>query len=194
MQIRYNYDYSPAPPPAHLPQYQGDSLQNELHAWYGHTVAKGFVTGGIGSGWDVCPPVWETLQTLTLKGRQAANQVCVVHDALVVADILVAYPLVVGANQRSNRLLVGLNHQICGLLVLAGAFGADYSILSECIHPLAAVDRMITSRDRIGDVLLTAQAVFRLPVNGIAGDTVDFWSSFHQGNIVPTCTTPGRQC
>ena len=94
---------SPSSPPSafliFVLQECGYTLHDELDTWDGHAVPQGFVTGRIRGGWDVCPPVRETLQPLALKGRQAANQVDIADDALIVADILVTDPLMIGSNQ-----------------------------------------------------------------------------------------------
>ena len=76
-------------------QYSCDALHNELYTGDGHTVAQGFVTGRIRCGWDVCPPIWETLQTLALKRCQAANQVDSTDNALIIVYILIADSLMV---------------------------------------------------------------------------------------------------
>ena len=117
-------------------QVCGNSLHDELHARYGHAVPQGLVTGGIRSGWDVCPPVRETLQPLALKGCQAANQIHLIDDALIVADILVADSLVIRTNQGADSILIGLHDQIGGILMLSGTFGADYMVFLKGIRPL----------------------------------------------------------
>ena len=106
----------------------GNTLHDELHAGNGHAVPQSLVSCGIRSGWDVCPPVRETLQALALKGCQAANQVYLVDDAFIVADILVADSLVIRANQGTDGILIGLHDQIGGILMLSGTFGADHMV------------------------------------------------------------------
>ena len=114
----------------------GNTLHDELHAGNCHTVPQRLVAGRIGSGWDVCPPVRETLQPLALKGCQAANQIHLIDDALIVADILVADSLVIRTNQGTGGILIGLHDQIGGILMLSGTFGADYMVFLKGIRPL----------------------------------------------------------
>ena len=181
-------------PPVLVQEYCRNSPHDVLHAGDRHTVAQGFVTGGIRSPWDVCPPIRETLQTLALKGRQAANQVGTVQDALIVTHILVTDALVIRANQCANRFLVGLHHQIGGILMLPSALRAGNLIFREHVHPLAAVDGVaIHGRQGVGDAFLIAAAVpsiLRLTVNDIANDTVNGGILLYQRNIVPSRSAP----
>lgn len=96
----------------------------------------------------------------------------VLHNALVVTDILAADSLMVRPNQCANRLLIRLRYQICGILVLPGAFRTDHFVLCEYIHPLATEDCVVICRRQgIGNVPLIPDpitAVLWLTVNGIA--------------------------
>ncbi len=89
------YHTQTSPPAFLLSQHCSNPLHNVVHAWNRHTVPQGFVSGGIRSTRYVCPPIGKTLQTLALKGCQAANQIDVIHDALIIADILVADALMI---------------------------------------------------------------------------------------------------
>ena len=63
--------------------------------------------------------------------------------------------------------------------MLAGALCADYAVLTEIIHTLAAVDcMMVSGRQRICDVPLISDpvaAVLWLPVNGVSGNAEGFF-------------------
>ena len=113
------------------------------------------MTGRIRSGWDVCPPIRKTLQALARKGCQPANQVYLVDDAFIVADILVADSLVIRTNQGTDGILIGLHDQIGGILMLSGAFGADYMVFLKGIRPLPRKDGMaIHGCKGVGKILL----------------------------------------
>lgn len=66
---------------------------------------------------DVRPAIRKALQTLTLQRSQAANEIGIGFCLLA--------------------------NEIGGVLVLAGALRADHTILTEIIHTLATVDRMM---------------------------------------------------
>ena len=84
-----------------------------------------------------------------------------------------------------------LADEIGGVLVLAGALRADHAVLTEVIHTLAAVDRMmIGGRQRICDVPLipdSVAAVLRLPVDGVSRDAEGFFL-FYERHIVAACS------
>ena len=71
--------------------------------------------------------------------------------------------------------------------MLAGALCADYAVLTEIIHTLAAVDcMMISGRQRICDVPLISDpvaAVLWLPVNGVSCDAEGFFL-FYERHVV----------
>ena len=173
-----------------------NTLHNELHAGNGHTVPQGLVTGGIRSGWDVCPPIRKTLQPLALKGCQAANQVYLVDDAFIVADILVADSLVIRTNQGTDGILIGLHDQIGGILMLSGAFCADHMVFLKGIRPLSGKDCMaIHGCQRIGNILLIPKpipTVQGLAVNGISNDAVDIGALPNERTIITPSSSPGR--
>ena len=77
--------------------------------------------------------------------------------------------------------------EIGGILVLAGALRADHTILTEIIHTLATVDRMmIGGRQCICDVPLIPDpvaAVLWLPVNGVSGNAEGFFL-FYERHVV----------
>lgn len=95
----------------------GDPPHNELHTGYRHTVAQRFISGAIRSIGDICPAIRKALQTFTLQRSQAANEIGIGFCLLA--------------------------NEIGGVLVLAGALRADHTILTEIIHTLATVDRMM---------------------------------------------------
>lgn len=84
---------------------------------YRHTVAQRFISGAVRSIRDVRPAIRKALQTLTLQRSQAANEIGIGFCLLA--------------------------NEIGGVLVLAGALRADHTILTEIIHTLATVDRMM---------------------------------------------------
>ena len=139
-----------AKPPRQLyrPKGCGDPPHNELHTGYRHTVAQRFISGAVRSIRDVRPAIRKALQTLTLQRSQTTNEIGI--GFCLLAD------------------------EIGGILVLAGALRADHTILTEIIHTLATVDRMmIGGRQCICDVPLIPDpiaAVLRLSVNGISRD------------------------
>jgi len=117
------------------------------------------------------------------------------HNALIVADILIADALMIRPNQRANRILIRLRYQICGILVLPGAFRTDHFVLCEHIHPLATEDCVvICCRQGIGNVFLIPDpitAVLRLTVNGISDNTVNGRILLlHQRHIIATRAIP----
>ena len=77
--------------------------------------------------------------------------------------------------------------EIGGILVLAGALRADHTILTEIIHTLATVDRMmIGGRQCICDVPPIPDpvaAVLWLPVNGVSGNAEGFFL-FYERHVV----------
>ena len=100
----------------------------------------------------VCPAVWETLQALALKGRQAADEKSRlgsrwINDALALADVLIAGPFLISPAQRPHCFLIQLR---------------------DCV--------MVSSCQGICNVLLISDpitAVLGLTINGIANDTVN---------------------
>ena len=128
----------------YLPKSCGDPPHDELHTGDRHTVAQRFISGRVRCTGDICPSIRKALQALTLQRCQASDEIGI-----------------------SFRLLA---NEIGGVLMLAGALCADYAVLTEIIHTLAAVDcMMISGRQRICDVPLISDpvaAVLWLPVNG----------------------------
>lgn len=108
-----------AKPPRQLyrPKRCGDPTHNELYTGYRHAVAQRFISGAVRSTGDICPAIGKALQALTLQRSQATNEIGIGFCFL--AD------------------------EIGGILVLAGALRADHTILTEIIHTLATVDRMM---------------------------------------------------
>ena len=82
-------------------------------------------------------------------------------------------------------------NEIGGVLVLAGALRADHTILTEIIHTLATVDRMmIGGRQCICNVPLIPNpiaAVLRLSVNGISRDAEGFFLLYER-HVVSACS------
>lgn len=95
----------------------GDPPHDELHTGDRHTVAQRFITGAVRSTGDICPAIRKALQALTLQRSQTTNEIGI--GFCLLAD------------------------EIGGILVLAGALRADYAVLTEIIHTLAAVDCMM---------------------------------------------------
>ena len=95
----------------------GDPSHDKLYAGYRHTVAQRFITGTVRSTGYIRPAIRKALQTFTLQRSQAANEIGI-----------------------GFRLLA---NEIGGVLMLAGALCADYAVLTEIIHTLAAVDCMM---------------------------------------------------
>lgn len=108
-----------AKPPRQLyfPKSCGDPSHDKLYAGYRYAVAQRFITGAVRSTGDICPAIRKALQALTLQRSQTTN------------EIGIGFCL--------------LTDEIGGILVLAGALRADHTILTEIIHTLATVDRMM---------------------------------------------------
>lgn len=108
-----------AKPPRQLyrPKGCGDPSHDKLYAGYRYTVAQCFISGAVRSIGDICPAIRKALQTFTLQRSQAANEIGIGFCLLA--------------------------NEIGGVLVLAGALRADHTILTEIIHTLATVDRMM---------------------------------------------------
>ena len=101
----------------YLPKSCGDPTHDELHTGDRHTVAQRFISGAIRSIGDICPAIRKALQTFTLQRSQAANEIGIGFCLLA--------------------------NEIGGVLVLTGTLRADHTILTEVIHTLATVDRMM---------------------------------------------------
>ena len=118
-----------------------------------------------------CPTVWETLQALALKGRQAADKESHfgsrrINDTLILADVLIAGPFLISPAQRPHRFLIQLR---------------------DCM--------MVSSCQGVCNVLLitaAVAAVLWLTVNGIANDTVNGCILLHKRNIVSSSAIPCR--
>ena len=95
----------------------GDPTHDELHTGDRHTVAQRFISGRVRCTGDICPSIRKALQALTLQRCQASDEIGI-----------------------GFRLLA---NEIGGVLMLAGALCADYAVLTEIIHTLAAVDCMM---------------------------------------------------
>lgn len=108
-----------AKPPRQLyrPKGCGNPTHDELHTGYRHTVAQRFISGRVRCTGDICPSIRKALQALTLQRCQASDEIGI-----------------------GFRLLA---NEIGGVLMLAGALCADYAVLTEIIHTLAAVDCMM---------------------------------------------------
>ena len=82
-------------------------------------------------------------------------------------------------------------NEIGGVLVLTGTLRADHTILTEVIHALATIDRMmICGRQRICDIPLIPDpvaAILRLPVNGVSCDAEGFFL-FYERHVVAACS------
>ena len=178
-------------------------MHDELDTRNGNAVAKSFVTGGVGSAFDICPAIGETLEPFALQWCQSADEVCARH-ILLRHQILTATTVV--ATLRSERCTAWavvtelslteyfcLIYKISGILVLSGTLGADNIIALEDVHTLSAEDGVVIgSSQSISDVLLipnSVAAVLRLAVDGIACDTEDRLL-FNKGDIVAARTIP----
>ena len=178
-------------------------MHDELDTRNGNAVAKSFVTGGVGSAFDICPAIGETLEPFALQWCQSADEVCARH-ILLRHQILTATTVV--ATLRSERCTAWavitelslteyfcLIYKISGILVLPGTLSADNIIALENVHALSAEHCMVIgSSQSISDVLLipnSVAAILRLTVYGIACDTEDRLL-FNKGNIVATRTIP----
>ena len=178
-------------------------MHDELDTRNGNAVAKSFVTGGVGSAFDICPAIGETLEPFALQWCQSADEVCARH-ILLRHQILTATTIV--ATLRSERCTAWavitelslteyfcLIYKISGILVLSGTLGADNIIALENVHALSAEHCMVIgSSQSISDVLLipnSVAAILGLAVDGIACDTED-WLLLHQWDIVSTRTIP----
>ena len=78
-----------------FPQEMGDPAQHKVHAGDRHAVAQRLVPCAVRCAGDVRPAVREALQALALKGRQPPDQVPFLHDAFVLADVLVTDPFLI---------------------------------------------------------------------------------------------------
>ena len=80
--------------------------------------------------------------------------------------------------------------------MLAGALRADHTILTEIIHTLATVDRvMIGGRQCICDVPLIPDpvaAVLRLPVDGVSCDAEGFFLFYERHIVAARAVTGGH--
>ena len=87
--------------------------------------------------------------------------------------------------------------QIRRILGLPCALRAGNIILLELVHALARKDRVpVTSCNRVCKIFLISTAVaavFRLAVDDIADDTVDFVWLLHQRRIAAACAESGRE-
>ena len=108
-----------AKPPRQLypPKGCGDPSHDKLYAGYRHTVAQRFITGTVRSTGYIRPAIRKALQTFTLQRSQAANEIGIGFCLLA--------------------------NEIGGILVLTGTLRADHTILTEVIHTLATIDRMM---------------------------------------------------
>lgn len=108
-----------AKPPRQLysPKGCGDPTHDELHTGDRHAVTQRFIPRAVRSTRDICPAIRETLQTFTLQRSQASDEIGIGFCLLA--------------------------NEIGGILVLTGALRADYTVLTEVIYTLAAVDRMM---------------------------------------------------
>ena len=95
----------------------GDPPHDELHTGDRHTVAQRFISGRVRCTGDICPSIRKALQTFTLQRSQAANEIDIGFCLLA--------------------------NEIGGVLVLTGTLRADHTILTEVIHTLATIDRMM---------------------------------------------------
>lgn len=95
----------------------GDPPHDELHTGDRHTVAQRFISGRVRCTGDICPSIRKALQTFTLQRSQAANEIGIGFCLLA--------------------------NEIGGVLVLTGTLRADHTILTEVIHALATIDRMM---------------------------------------------------
>ena len=178
-------------------------MHDELDTRNCDAVAKSFVSGGVGSTFDICPAIGESLEPFTLQRCQPSDEVCAWH-ILLRHQILAAATIV--AALRSECCTAGavvaelgltehlcLIYKISGILVLSGTLGADNIIALEDVHTLSAEDGVVIGSGQcVGNVFLISNAVatiLRLAVDGVACDTEDRLL-FNKGNIVATRTIP----
>ena len=178
-------------------------MHDELDTRNGDAVAKSFVSGGVGSSFDICPAIGETLEPFALQWCQSADEVCAWH-ILLRHQILAAATIVAALRSECCTAWavvteLGLTEYFClidkisGILVLSGTLGADNIIALENVHTLSAEHGMvISSSQSISDILLipnSVAAILRLAVDGVACDTEDRLL-FNKGDIVAARTIP----
>ena len=85
-------------------------------------------------------------------------------------------------------LICALQHQVCGILMLACALGTGYLTVLENVDSLSAEHGMVVgSSQRIGNAFLIADpvaAVFRLSVDGVSGDA-EYLLLLTSGTLLP---------
>lgn len=157
------------PDPLAFPNGVRHAFHNEVHAGNGYAVAQRFISRTVRCTGNIRPSVRKSLQPFAFQRRQTADQ----QDGQVV---------VTGRLTGVQRIRLTVYYQISGVLTLPCALRTGDLIGREPVHTLAAENGMaVHGVERIGHIFLipdAVAAVFRLPVYGIAGDTVALrWST-----------------
>ena len=150
----------------------GNCLQafhNEFHARHRNAVAESTVSGRVRRGRDICPVQWETLKKFAFPWSKSSDELRI--------------------------LPIRFYDQIRRIFRLSGTLRAGNIVIAEFVHTLPRIDRVaVYSCNRVCKIFLISTAVaavFRLAIDDVADDTVDFVWLLHQRCVAAACAVSG---